>query len=172
MMATTALPANLSTVSDDDLILLVATVADDEDALGLVLAELDRRDDDEPEPTEEQRRADLIAQNRLPGETLDQCVDRMYGEHTALRFDEASEECRGRLLNREYEGRRDLAIDPYSLFHGPARAAAKYASTELMDWWKANGRQTWIEYKFAMLGRPGDAAAAARAARATQDWIR
>lgn len=166
------LPTELHLLTEEQLVELVATIGDDADALDLVLAELDGREDNTPEPTEEERRKDLVAQNRNPGETLDQTVDRMYGEHTYQRFAEADEACCGRMLKRVYEGNRDVQIEPYTLFHGPARAAAKYASDELIQWWKDNGRETWIEYKFAMLGRPGDAAAAAKARRATQDWIR
>jgi hypothetical protein len=174
-MATT-LPADLRTLTEEELVALVATCSDDEDALDALLAELDTREDDadsdDPahEPSEEERLRDLVTQSRRPGETLDQCVDRMYGEHTYQRYLAAETYCRGRMLRRADES-ADV-IDPYTLFHGPARAAAKHASEELMAWWRENGRETWIEFKYRHLGRPGDRAAADRARRATQDWIR
>ena len=168
-MATT-LPADLHTLTEEELVALVAQCSDDETALEALLAELDTRDsDDAAEVREEERKRDLVQQSRRPGETLDQAVDRMYGEHTYQRYLAAETYCRGRMLNRESES---AGVDPYSLFHGNARAAAKHASEELIQWWSYNGRQTWIEYKFEMLGRPGDAAAAALAARRTQDYIR
>lgn len=169
MMAT--LP-NLTALSDEALVEMVATLSDNDAELELVLTELDRRDIEEQadrEPTEEERRQDLLKQSRKPGESLDQLVDRMYGEATELLYLAAEAATNGYMIKKEFA---HLGIDPYSLFHGPARAAAKYASRELMDWFRANGRVTWIEYKYAMLGRSSDAAAAARAARATADYIR
>lgn len=162
----------LTELTEDELAALVVTHADDADALAAILAEMDAREDEIAEPTEEQRRADLVAQSRRPGESLDQTVDRMYGEHTYDRYLAAEEACRGRMLKREFESDRGDAVDPYTLFHGTARRAAKYASRELLDWWTANGRLTWVEYRYQMLGRGSDAAGAAKARRMTQDWIR
>jgi hypothetical protein len=171
MTTTTTAPAtDLTLVDDDALVAMVATATTDTE-LDAVLAEIDRRDAevDEPEVTEEERRRDLVRQERREGESLDQTVDRMYGAQTLIRYHQAEDECRGHLLNDAGEA---AGIDPYTLFHGPARAAARYASEELMDWWRANGRQTWIEYKAEMLGRPSDQRAAAEAARRTADILR
>jgi len=56
----------------------------------------------------------------------------------------AHEELRGELLNAR--GRAE-AVDPYSLFMGPASRAEHFASEELCEWWMLNGRPTVEEYE-------------------------
>ncbi|MEK6443560.1 hypothetical protein [Pseudonocardia sp. T1-2H] len=171
MTTETTAPAALTEATDEELVSMVATAATDEE-LDAVLAEIDRRDSveyAEIEPTEEEQRRALVAAERRKGESLDQTVDRMYGDITRHRYEQAEDACRGHLLNAAGEAAH---IDPYTLFHGPARNAVRYASEELVDWWRENGRKTWIEYKAEMLGRPSDQRAAAEAAARTADILR
>lgn len=155
-------------ISDDELVELLNANLHDDDLVDAVLAELERREEPQEELVDEaaQLRA-MLEQDRRPGESLDQLVDRLYGDATYARYVEAENATRGHMLNRA-----GLAaeVDPYSLFHGPARRAAKYASRELLDWWQENGRVTWIEYKARMLGRPSDIRAAAAAKRRAADF--
>ena len=167
-MPTATIPTDLHALSDEALVQMVAEHGDDPALLDLLLAELDTRDADH-EPTEQERLRDLVQQQRRPGESLDSVVMRLYEDELERWYVDAENACRGKMLSKEGER---AGVDPGSLFRGSARTAAKYASRELIEWWMANGRTTWIEYQYLMLGRPGDAACAAAAARATQDYIR
>jgi hypothetical protein len=132
-----------------------------------VMDELERREEQDQEVDEATQLRVMLAEERRTGETLDQTVDRVYGEITYQRYVQAEDDTRGHMLNAA-----GLAaeVDPYSLFHGPARRAAKYASRELLDWWKENSRVTWIEFKAQRLGRPSDIRAAAAAKRRAHDF--
>jgi hypothetical protein len=164
-------PETLAQVATDaELIALLDKHADHDDTVGAILAELDNRDADElaaEEVDEQTRLADMVRQQRRAGESLEQTVDRMYGEHTAERHDQAENATRGHMLNRKGLAK---GVDPYSLFHGPASRAAMYASEELMGWWKANGRMPWIAYMAMMLGRPSDIRKAREVMRRAADF--
>ena len=56
----------------------------------------------------------------------------------------AEQVCRGNLLSRD--GIASGIAEPFSLWHGPAAVAMKYASEELRDFWAASPRLTIGEY--------------------------
>jgi hypothetical protein len=77
-----------------------------------------------------------------------------YESWRAAMFDQAEEECRGRLLNRLGFSR---GIDAYSLFMGSADRANLYASDELLEFWRVNPRRNYRQYEDAwMRGRLRD----------------
>jgi len=179
--ATLTLPA-LTHVSDDDLTAMIDAVADNDAALSHVLAELDRRDQEqaptvpvqrvEGEPTvtaDDERRAWLNAQREIrpdgKRETIVQCVDRLYGEMVDERLQKAEDECRGHLLT---QAGFNAGIDPRTLFYGNASRAVKWASDELLAWFEENGRPSWAEY---MLEWTGHTRYADDAAKARGQWV-
>lgn len=171
MTATITAPADqaidVTTMTDDQLAAAVTVHGHNDDMVTALITELERRDAQDHEVDETTRLRDLVAQERRTGETIDQTVDRMYGNVTFERYLAAENATRGHMLNPVGLA---AAVDPYSLFHGPARRAAKYASRELLDWWQVNGRVTWIEFKAERLGRPSDIRAAAAARRRAHDF--
>lgn len=56
----------------------------------------------------------------------------------------ASDDLGGVLLNREA---RERGIDSWSLFIGSRRRAERWASEELIAWWRENGRMTYAEFE-------------------------
>ncbi|AIG81328.1 Hypothetical protein AJAP_42805 (plasmid) [Amycolatopsis japonica] len=106
----------------------------------------------DPEQLAQQERAALVRENRLPGESLEQTVDRMFTEDADRRYAEAEKACRGHMLVKESVGK----VNPRELFCGPASRIRKHASPELKAWFYANGRITWREYMAHMLGRARD----------------
>jgi hypothetical protein len=186
MPSATAL--DITKLTDDQLTaeLTAAANSDDEARIERVLAEFDRREaadarinelvakgwtyrdayaeahDLDPAELDRQERAAMVASARQPGESLEQVVDRLYGEMTRARYVQAEDACRGQLLNA---AGRAANVDPYVLFHGPAQRVRKYASDELRNWFKENGRLIWIDYKAQMLGRASDIAKAAKVDR-------
>jgi hypothetical protein len=157
-------PTDLTVLTDDELVALLSTYAHDDDMVTAVLTEMEDREADVPVA---EQLADLVRAERREGESLDQTVDRMYGEFTYARYLAAEEACQGHLLNK---AGIEADVDPYSLFHGNARRAAKYASRELLDWWKEHRRIIWIQFKADRLGRPSDIRAAAAARRIAADF--
>ncbi|MFD1145913.1 hypothetical protein [Saccharothrix hoggarensis] len=183
-----AVATDITQVSEDELTaqLTQAGAEGDEAAIDRILAELNRRDEIEeviralveqgleyreayaiahdldPAELDRQERAAIVASSRRKGESLEQAVDRLYGEMTRQRYRQAEDECRGHLLN---PAGKAAGVDPYSLFHGPASRVRRYASPELRTWFYRHGRTTWIEYKAQMLGRASDVAKAARVDR-------
>lgn len=102
----------------------------------------------------------LVDAQRLPGETRDQAVRRMYDEVTMLAYLRAEKWTRGNVLS---PAGRAAGIDPVSLFSGNRSAARKHASEELKRFWEeVEARQTYTEFRAAMLGRATDRAAAKR----------
>ncbi|OAR22373.1 phage capsid protein [Streptomyces sp. ERV7] len=67
----------------------------------------------------------------------------MYDEYVYRQYLQAEEDCRGYLLNKQYETQ---PVDPVSLFRGPARIAYARASDELKAWWARHGRLTQAEF--------------------------
>jgi hypothetical protein len=174
---------DLTKVDDDKLASLLNSAGDDEAQVDAIIAEMNRRDEierkidelveagygyadawceahdiDRAEMDRMEARALLNAQ-RWQGESIEQCIDRLFTEDCDRRFAQAEHDCKGYLLNEE--GRK-AKVDPRSLFLGQAKRARKYASDELKAWWMAYGRVTWIEYKAQLTHRPSDIAAAAR----------
>lgn len=50
------------------------------------------------------------------------------------------------IVSSNAEGRR-RGIDPVSLFMGPARRAEKWASEELLEWWRSHPRMTYQAFE-------------------------
>ncbi|MEU6778560.1 phage minor capsid protein [Nonomuraea angiospora] len=94
---------------------------------------------------------------RLPGETLDQVVRRLFDEWLELQFIAAERYTRGVLVNAE--GRR-RGIDGRSVLSGRQDVANKWASDELKMWWEKHPRMTLVEFRAQMLGRASDKKAA------------
>ncbi len=89
---------------------------------GLDPAELDRQE----------RRA-LLESERRPGEDIDQAVRRVYARWLDQVYDQAEAATNGFMLNEE--GRK-AGINEKTLFSGPASRARKYASEELLRFWR------------------------------------
>lgn len=163
--------AVIAEATDDQLAAMVSEYAADDAVLTAVLDEIERRDRcaraDEAAAQEQAQRVAMVADERRAGESLEQTVDRMYGEFTYTRYLAAEDATRGHMLNAKGQA---AGIDPYELFHGPAKRAAAYASPELARWFKEHGRISWIEYKAQMLGRAGDVRKAAQARRNAADY--
>src|SRR5690606_27919701 len=102
----------------------------------------------------------LAEQMRLPGETLDQVVRRLYDEWLETQFIAAERYTRGVLVNA---AGRAAGIDGRSLLSGPQSRADKYASEELRTWWEQHPRVTLVEFRAQMLGRASDRQAARKA---------
>jgi len=211
--AETLAAADLANLTDDEIFALWRDHADDPDAVAILSAELERRDDEPaaeaPAPVEawpdqveedwshldaelspeQQRVEELVSQgweyrdayahvydvdaedvdraernaavdaDRRSGETRDQAVRRMYDEWVYLQYLAAEDATRGHMLS---PARKAAGIDVLSLFSGPAVRARKYASEDLLRWWAdGNDRQTFTEYRAAILGRDSDREAAA-----------
>lgn len=67
-----------------------------------------------------------------------------YQLHLEQQYAEASEVCRGHLLNRRGQA---AGIDSASLFLGPRRRAEAYASAELLEFWQTHPRVTYAEFE-------------------------
>ncbi|SDL73436.1 Phage minor capsid protein 2 [Nonomuraea maritima] len=106
----------------------------------------------------EEARAHVESQ-RLPGETLDQVVRRLYDEWLEIHYVAAERYTRGVLVTAE--GRRQ-GVDGRSLLSGPAARAMKWASDELKAWWEQHPRMTLTEFRAQALGRDSDKRAARR----------
>lgn len=165
MTAAIIAQAEIADMSIDQLAEMVSVHGDNDDMVTALIAELERREQDPVDATTQL--VDLLDSERRAGESREQCVDRLYGETTFERYLQAENATAGHMLNKAGLA---AGVDPYSLFHGPARRAAKYASRELRDWWAANGRVTWIEFKAERLGRPSDIRRAAAAKRRAADF--
>lgn len=100
-----------------------------------------------------------VASQRLPGETLDQVVRRLYDEWIEVQFISAERYTRGVLVNAEG---RSAGIDGRSLLSGPAARAMRWASDELKSWWERHPRMTLTEFRAHALGRDSDKRAARR----------
>ncbi|MEQ4717907.1 phage minor capsid protein [Nonomuraea sp. B19D2] len=189
------LPEDFAQVTDEQVLELVERFsrAGDDAALERLLAELDRREQNQDwrwdleETPEDRAVADLIddgvdefdayaqvygldpdlmrrdesrahvESQRLPGETLDQVVRRLFDEWLELQFIAAERYTRGVLVNAE--GRR-RGIDGRSLLSGRQDVANKWASDELKMWWEKHPRMTLVEFRAQMLGRASDKRAA------------
>ncbi|MDB5910686.1 MAG: hypothetical protein JWP34_4800, partial [Massilia sp.] len=97
-----------------------------------------------------QDRQAVVNQERLPGETLDDTVRRMYHDFVNLQFMEAEAATNGVMLNKAGLA---AGVSDFGLFSGPARIAYTYASEELKRWWVDHPRVTWTEYAAEALGR-------------------
>ena len=107
---------------------------------------------------------------RQGGETLQQAVRRSYDEWLHMTYLEAEKATRGHMLNRAGQ---QAGIDPLTLFTGPVSRARRYASEDLMRWWRNNKRMNLTEFRAQVLRRDRDrAAAAVTAAQSTgRDYL-
>ena len=108
-------------------------------------------DEASPALAEARRRDQADRAARLREQLRAEWYDAAYQQYLA-----AEEVCRGNLLSRE--GIAAGVTDEFSLWHGRAEVAMRYASEELRDWWGTHPRVTVGQY---MTQR----AAAMRAAR-------
>ncbi|WP_018348218.1 hypothetical protein [Longispora albida] len=112
----------------------------------------------DPADLDRQERNAAVDAQRIAGETREQTVRRLYDEWVALQYVEAENFTRGHLLSRAGEAAN---VDPLSLFSGTTARARKYASEDLLRFWaEVSQRQTYTEFKAALLNRDADVAAA------------
>jgi hypothetical protein len=83
------------------------------------------------------------------GRSFDQLARSYHREEVRQNYLAAEAETRGHLLSPA--GKR-AGVTPRSLFDGPAARAHKYASEELRDFWRANGRLSLEDTKADLLG--------------------
>jgi hypothetical protein len=79
-------------------------------------------------------------------------------ERIRIRLEDNDNPVKGQFLNREGRAR---GLDPGYVFTSSAEDARRYASEELADWWRYNGRLSLREWK-AMLAGDGEEAARIR----------
>lgn len=93
-------------------------------------------------------------------QTVEQRVRQEYDCYTHSMFLRAEDDCRGNLCNAEGRAKK---IDPLTLFSGNPLRAKRYASEELIAWWRANGRLSYAAFRGQQLDRDSDRAAVLRA---------
>jgi len=98
------------------------------------------------------------AVDRQRGETLQRAVRRSYDEWLHMAYLQAEKRTRGNMLNRAGKA---AGVDPLTLFTGPVSRARRYASEDLMRWWKQHDRMNFTQFRAQMLRRDRDQAAAA-----------
>ena len=99
-----------------------------------------RSDEQAAEAYAEAQRRDQVGKAARAREQIRaEWYDAAYAQYLA-----AESVCRGNLLSRE--GIASGIAEPFSLWHGPAAVAMKYASEELRDFWAASPRLTVGEY--------------------------
>ncbi|MEV6526881.1 hypothetical protein AB0M43_33615 [Longispora sp. NPDC051575] len=114
----------------------------------------------DPAELDRQERAAAVDAQRITGETREQTVRRLYDEWLGVQYLAAEDFARGHLLSKEGPA---AAVDPLSLFSGTSARARKYASEDLKRFWdEQSPRQTFTEFKAALLNRDADVAAAAK----------
>lgn len=109
----------------------------------------------------------LLDSDRHAGETRAQAADRTHSEWVDQQYQAAEDACRGHLLNAAGQAR---GIDPRKLFYGPAARAYKYASEELVDYWRRNPRVTQVEWRAERTGSRTLAGQAATARQRSADF--
>lgn len=67
-----------------------------------------------------------------------------FDDYREAELAKAERDCRGILLNARG---RAAGIDPLDLFMGNEVHAQAYASDELKDWWRDNGRPTFERFE-------------------------
>lgn len=95
--------------------------------------------------------------------TPDQQAREEYQRYVSAQYLRALDECKTAVLNSRG---RAAGINEYDLFSGPEHTARAYASEELQAWWRRNGRLTASAFRYHLLGRDSDRAAAVRAGNA------
>ncbi len=126
MSEVTPLEAELRGMGEDDLAALYAATGD-ESVSSAVLAELERRE-----------RLARAAERRR--QVAEEWYLAAYADYLA-----AEEECRGELVNRA--GVEAGVPDGFALWSGPLDKALKWATEELIEWWRLHPRVTLTEYR-------------------------
>lgn len=156
-------------LSDDELVQAAAECSTDPAALSAIVDRLEERETaaqqeavraaeraaaDQWQSAREDDSAVLNPVRRIGRRlTPEQQCRESYDSYVYDSWARAEDECRGVLLTKEAARR---GVDEVSLFSGPAHVAEANASTELLQWWKANGRCTYREWKAHWFGRPSD----------------
>jgi hypothetical protein len=83
------------------------------------------------------------------GKTFRAMVKTAHAEHVRQAYLMAEDACRGHVLNAAGER---AGVDPESLFSGPVSRARKYASPELLDYFRDYGRLTVADFTASLLG--------------------
>lgn len=113
---------------------------------------------------ERQRRVEATESLRsagYPGKTFRAMVKSAHAEHVRETYLDAEAACRGHVLNAAGQA---AGVDPESLWSGPAARVKKYASEELRDYLRDNGRMTLADFTASLLGGQ------ARHRTAGDDW--
>ncbi|MEU4444886.1 phage minor capsid protein [Actinosynnema sp. NPDC050801] len=185
---------DLTALTDEELDERLAEVADNDDAVEAVLAEMDRRHAEAQQDTDEQdtdgvegddpnaeqwaevdrlvaegydyeqayaevfevdperlRRDDAIARLRadgFKGRGFDELVRAAYAKALDEQYFAAEAATNGYMVTAE--GQRK-GIDPRNLWRQNEAYARRWASDELKEWWDANGRLTFDEFRAALL---------------------
>jgi hypothetical protein len=85
----------------------------------------------------------------VPGKSFRAKVKQAHAEHIEERYVHAEGICRGHMLSPA--GQR-AGVSAASLFSGPAARAKKYASPELLDYFREHGRTTLEDFTADLLG--------------------
>lgn len=168
--------------SDDKLMDSIAEYADDPEAVDRILEIIDQREaaavvkaaereqlQDAWARQEAKDRAEIEARQAAAGSkptaprelTANQRTAQEYDEYVANQYSQAMEVTNGNFFNLKNQHlAKQKGIDSYALFTGPYRIASKYASEELQEFWRKYGRETLGSYRYQVLRRPTDRAAA------------
>jgi hypothetical protein len=68
--------------------------------------------------------------------------------YRTAQYEAAEQATRGNLLNREAKA---AGVDSWSLFIGPNVRAYRWASEELVEWWRTHPRTTFAEFEAQVL---------------------
>jgi hypothetical protein len=103
--------------------------------------------------SEERQRAEQARQSLrdggYSGKTFRDQVKHAHADHIRLAHERAEEVCRGHMLNAAGER---AGVSAESLWSGPAARAKKYASEELLDYFRQHGRMTLEDFTAGVLG--------------------
>lgn len=95
---------------------------------------------------------ELLREQGYTGAGFEQLARASYQDFVYRQFIAAQADTNGYLVNNAGRARN---IDPIKLFSGPEASARKWASDELKEWWDANGRTTFAEWKEQLVGDSG-----------------
>lgn len=171
---------NVADLTDDELAEAMATVfADDPEAWDKLETIMDRREAErwandappvvlepyvdpyvDPFGTKLDGGAEALAsptKDKARKLTPNEKVAEEYWEYAQGQYLTAMDDLNGVFFNHKFrELAREKGISEDTLFSGPFHVANKYASDELREWWRINGRETQTSYRYMALGRPSD----------------
>lgn len=167
--------AALTKHTEDELMDMVGTYAEDPDALDAIFAAIDHLAEmDVPAPSaatvsEWGDATAFLAANesaipaKRPARKLsrDEIVGEEFDAYVSVQYARALEATAGNFISRKMEAEaKRRGINSESLFTGPVATAKKFASEELIAFWEENGRHTYTSYRYHMFQAPSDAKAA------------